>query len=224
MGVYDRTERMIGDEIEKLKNSSVIVFGVGGVGSYVVEALARAGIGKIAIVDKDVVDDSNINRQLVALHSTVGKPKVEVAKERIKDINPDIDVQAFPVCYSAENADSFDLSEYDFVVDAIDMVSSKLKLIEEAKSLDVPIISSMGMGNKLHPERIKIADISKTEMDPLAKVMRTELKKRRIKKVPVVFSDEKPLIRITPPGSISTVPSTAGLLIASYIINSILEK
>lgn len=224
MGVYDRTERMIGDEIEKLKNSSVIVFGVGGVGSYVVEALARAGIGKIAIVDKDVVDDSNINRQLVALHSTVGKPKVEVAEERIKDINPDIDVQAFPVCYTAENADSFDLSEYDFVVDAIDMVSSKLKLIEEAKSLDVPIISSMGMGNKLHPERIKIADISKTEMDPLAKVMRTELKKRRIKKVPVVFSDEKPLIRITPPGSISTVPSTAGLLIASYIINSILEK
>lgn len=225
MSVYERTERLIGEEaLDKLKKSKVIVFGVGGVGSFVVEALARAGIGEITVVDKDVVDESNINRQLVALQSTVGKSKVEVAADRIKDINPDIIVTPIQECYTQENADDFDFSEYDFIVDAIDMVPSKLTLIEKAKESGTPIIASMGMGNKLHPEMIKLADISKTEMDPLAKKIRTELRKRRIKKVPVVYSTEQPKARLTPPGSISTVPSSAGLMIASYIINSIVEE
>ncbi len=228
-----RTSLIIGDEgLEKLKNSSVIVFGVGGVGSFAAEAIARAGVGNLTIVDFDDVDITNINRQLPALHSTVGKYKVEVMKERILDINPNINIKAIKEVYNKDTSDSILSEQYDYVVDAIDMVTSKIHLIETCKNKGMDIISSMGMGNKLDPTKIEVTDIHKTTICPLARVMRKELKDRRIKKLKVVYSTEQPVDlkkkilngkKVTP-GSISFVPSVGGLIIASVVVNDLINK
>ncbi len=228
-----RTSLIVGDDgIEKLKNSNVIVFGVGGVGSFAAEAIARAGVGNLTIVDFDDIDITNINRQLPALHSTVGKYKVEVMKERILDINPNINIKAVRDVYNKDTSEQILCEDYDYVVDAIDMVTSKIHLIETCKSKGLEIISSMGMGNKLDPTKIVVTDIHKTSMCPLAKVMRKELKDRRIKKLKVVYSTEQPIElkkkilngkKITP-GSTSFVPSVGGLTIASIVINDLLNK
>ena len=228
-----RTGLIIGqDGIEKLKNSNVIVFGVGGVGSFAAEAIARAGVGNLTIVDFDDVDVTNINRQLPALHSTVGRDKVDVMKERILDINPDINIKAIKSLYNEETSEELLNEKYDYVVDAIDMVSSKIHLIETCKKKGLEIISSMGMGNKLDPTKIVVTDINKTTMCPLAKVMRKELRDRKIKKLKVVFSTERPRElkekikngkKVTP-GSISFVPSVGGLVIASVVINDLINK
>lgn len=228
-----RTSLIIGEEgVEKLKKSNVIVFGVGGVGSFAAEAIARAGVGNLTIVDFDDVDITNINRQIPALHSTVGRDKVDVMKERILDINPNINIKAIKEKYSKETSDSILVEDYDYVVDAIDMVTSKIHLIETCKAKGLEIISSMGMGNKLDPTKIVVTDIYKTSMCPLAKVMRKELKDRRIKKLKVVYSTEQPQElkqkimngkKITP-GSISFVPSVGGLIIGSVVINELLNK
>lgn len=213
---------MLGKEsVEKLKGSHVAVFGVGGVGGFAVEALARAGVGKLTLIDADRVSVSNINRQIIATHSTVGRYKSEVMKERIADINPECEVVCVNEFYSEDN--SLPLDGFDYIADCIDSVRSKLHLISEAKSKDIPVISSMGAGNKLDPTRFCVADISKTHTDPLAKVMRTELRKRGINHLKTVFSDEPP---INPsgertPGSISFVPSVVGLIIAGEIIKDI---
>ena len=189
-----RTSLIIGDEgVDKLKNCNVIVFGVGGVGSFAAEAIARAGVGNLTIVDFDDVDITNINRQLPALHSTVGRYKVEVMKERILDINPDINIKSIREVYNKDTSESILSEDYDYVVDAIDMVTSKIHLIETCKNKGIEIISSMGMGNKLDPTKIEISDISKTHTCPLAKVVRKELRDRNIEHLKVVFSTEHPL-------------------------------
>ncbi len=225
-----RTELLLGREsIEKLKNSYIAIFGIGGVGGYTAEALARSGVGKLDLIDNDTVALSNINRQIIALHSTVGRYKVDVMKERIYDINPDAEVNAIRCFFLPKNKDEFDFGKYDYIVDAVDTVSAKIAIIEEAKKAGVPVISSMGAGNKLHPEMFELADISKTSVCPLAKIMRNELKKRRITDVKAVYSKEPP---IKPdlideksgkpvPGSISFVPSAAGLIIAGEIIRQL---
>ena len=228
-----RTSLIIGDEgLEKLKNSSVIVFGVGGVGSFAAEAIARAGVGNLTIVDFDDVDITNINRQLPALHSTVGRYKVDVMKERILDITPNINIKAIRDVYNKDTSDSILSEKYDYVVDAIDMVTSKIHLIETCKNKGMEIISSMGMGNKLDPTKIEVTDIHKTTICPLARVMRKELKDRRIKKLKVVYSTEQPVDlkkkvlngkKVTP-GSISFVPSVGGLIIASVVVNDLIIK
>ena len=220
--LYTRTAMMLGEEaVNKLKTSHVAVFGVGGVGGFTVEALARAGVGKITLIDKDRVSVSNINRQIIALNSTVGKYKTEAMRDRIADINPDCEVIIVSEFYSEENP--IDLSSFDYIADCIDSVKSKLYLVSEAKAKGISIISSMGAGNKLDPTRFKVADISKTHTDPLAKVMRTELRKRGVNHLKVVFSDEPP---INPtgertPGSVSFVPSVVGLIIAGEIIKDL---
>lgn len=222
--IYTRTAMMLGDEaVKRLKTSHVAVFGVGGVGGFTVEALVRAGVGKITLVDADRVSVSNINRQIIALNSTVGKYKTEAMRDRIADINPDCEVITVSEFYSKEN--SIDLSSFDYIADCIDSVKSKIYLISEAKAKGISIISSMGAGNKLDPTRFKVADISKTHTDPLAKVMRTELRKRGVNHLKVVFSDEPP---INPtgertPGSVSFVPSVVGLIIAGEIIKDIIH-
>ncbi len=228
---FSRAELLLGSKaIEKLKGSSVIIFGIGGVGSYVAEAVARCGVGRITLVDNDTVSLTNINRQLTALHSTVGKPKVEVMKERIADINPCAEVTAIYRFYNSETADETDISAYDYVVDAIDTVSSKLLLIEKACAAGVPIISCMGAGNKLDPTAFEVTDIYKTSVCPLAKVMRHELKKRGIKKLKVLYSKELPLKptgnseetnKRQTPGSLSFVPSVAGLIIGGEVIKEL---
>lgn len=229
-----RTEMLIGSEaLEKLKQSRVAVFGVGGVGGYVVEALARAGVGNIDIIDNDTISVSNLNRQIIALNSTVGKLKVEVSKERLLDINPSINVKTYKCFFTRDT--EFDFSKYDYVVDAIDTVVGKLELITRAKSANVPIICSMGTGNKMNPTMFEVADISKTSVCPLAKVIRQELKKRRIKKVKVVFSKEIPLKPIVTedmkiekkgdriaPASNSFCPAVAGLILASEVIKDLI--
>jgi tRNA A37 threonylcarbamoyladenosine dehydratase len=218
-----------GECMERLKNASVAIFGVGGVGSYVAEALARSGVGTLSLFDGDVVCESNINRQLIATTKTLGRKKADVMKERIEDINPDAAVYSYHCFYSAENADSFDLSKYDYVVDAIDTVSSKLLLIENAKKSNVPIISSMGAGNKLNPTMFEVDDIYNTSVCPLAKVMRKELKARGIDSLKVVYSKEPPIKpesvgEVCPPGkrqvpgSVAFVPSVAGLIIAGEVV------
>jgi tRNA A37 threonylcarbamoyladenosine dehydratase len=220
--IYTRTAMMLGDEaVKRLKTSHVAVFGVGGVGGFTVEALVRAGVGKITLVDADRVSVSNINRQIIALNSTVGKYKTEAMRDRIADINPDCEVITVSEFYSEENP--IDLSSFDYIADCIDSVKSKIYLISEAKAKGISIISSMGAGNKLDPTRFKVADISKTHTDPLAKVMRIELRKRGVNHLKVVFSDEPP---INPtgertPGSVSFVPSVVGLIIAGEIIKDI---
>ena len=220
--LYTRTAMMLGEEaVKRLKTSHVAVFGVGGVGGFTVEALARAGVGKITLIDKDVVSVSNINRQIIALNSTVGKHKTEAMRDRISDINPDCEVITVSEFYSEENP--IDLSSFDYIADCIDSVKSKIYLISEAKAKGINVISSMGAGNKLDPTRFKVADISKTHTDPLAKVIRTELRKKGVNHLKVVFSDEPP---INPtgertPGSVSFVPSVVGLIIAGEIIKDI---
>ena len=219
---FERTSLLIGEEaISKLNNSKVLIFGVGGVGGYVAEALARTGVGYITIVDKDTVSESNINRQIIALHSTVGRDKVDVLKERMLDINPNIQVEARKCFFLPDNAHEFDFSQYDYIIDAVDTVTAKLQIIVQAKENGVPVISAMGAGNKVHPEMFEIADIYKTEMCPLAKVMRRELKNRGIKKLKVVYSKEKPVYKGDVPGSIAFSPSVAGLLMASEVVRDL---
>lgn len=231
---FSRTALLIGENgVERLEKSRVAVFGVGGVGSFTVEALARLGVGHLTLVDPDAVAESNLNRQLVALHSTIGEYKVDVAKARILDINPRANVEALKLFYLPENADDFDVSRFDCIVDAIDTVSAKLELITRAKAAGVPIISSMGTGNKMHPEMLEIADISKTSVCPLARVMRRELRARGINELPVVYSKEEAIETresVFLPngkktvGSISFVPSAAGLLIASKVCEILLGE
>lgn len=221
----DRTARIIGDAgIQCLQSKKVLLFGVGGVGSYVAEALGRSGIGSLTLVDKDRVDITNINRQLIALHSTVGQVKVEVMARRLKDINPAIKVISRDMCYLPENAEDFDFGSYDYVVDAIDMVTAKLSIIEASRKAGVPVIASMGTGNKLDPSQFEITDISKTSVCPLARVMRRELKARGITKVKVLYSKEQPAARISPPGSMAFVPSVAGLMIAGEVVRDLLHQ
>ena len=228
-----RTEMLLGKEaVDRLKTKRVIVFGIGGVGGYICEALARTGVGQIDLVDNDTVSPSNVNRQIIALHSTVGRPKVEVMKERIFDINPQIRSNAFNVLFTSENSCEFDFSQYDYVVDAIDMVKSKVELAVLCQEADVPLISSMGTGNKLNPCGFKVADVYKTSVCPLARVMRTELKKRGVKKLKVVYSEETPISgEINPcektkrvPASVAFVPPVAGFIIASEVIKDLIEQ
>ena len=229
--MFSRTEMLIGaDALTKLKNSHVAVFGIGGVGGYIVEALVRAGVGTIDIIDNDTVSISNINRQIIALSSTVGHMKTEVMKNRAIDINPEVKINCIEKFVLPENIGEFDFSSYDYVVDAIDTVSGKLAIIEKAYRENVPVISSMGTGNKLDPARFEVTDIYKTSVCPLARVMRYELKKRGVKKLKVLYSKEEPIKperqKLTDkgkavPGSISFVPPVAGLIIASEIIKDL---
>ena len=223
---FSRTARVVGEEaLLHISGASVIVFGLGGVGGAAAESLVRAGIGRIGIVDKDTVDITNINRQIIATDKTVGMNKTDAMEERLKDINPDIKIDKYNLFYLPETADEINLSEYDFVVDCIDNVTAKLELISRAKAEGIPVISSMGTGNKLHPEMLKIADISKTSVCPLARVMRRELKNRGISKVPVVYSEEEPRkTDSSVPGSTSFVPPVAGYLITSYVINQLISE
>lgn len=229
---FSRTQAMMGkDAMKKLASTTVCIFGIGGVGSYALEALVRAGVGNISITDHATVDETNINRQLIALGSTVGMPKTKVAANRMKDINPDISITEHTVFVNTDNITEIIPDNTDYIVDAIDSVPSKLALIEFADKMNIPIISCMGTGNKLHPEKLQISDIYKTSVDPLARVMRSELKKRGIKKLRVVWSDESPVISgdMLPvnsegkkvPASISYVPSSAGLLMASEVVNKL---
>lgn len=232
---FSRTELLLGSEaIVRLKQARVAVFGVGGVGGYVVEALARSGIGQLDLIDMDTVSLSNINRQIIATHSSVGKDKVDVMKERVLDINPNCHVITHKCFFLPENADSFPFSEYDYVVDAVDTVSAKIALVEKCQEYNVPIMASMGAGNKLDPTQFEIADIYKTSVCPLAKVMRRELKKRRIKHLKVVYSKELPIKPSESeevmdngkviPGSVAFVPSVAGLIIAGEVIKDLIKR
>ena len=233
--MFSRTVSLVGqDALKKLNSSSVAVFGVGGVGGYVLEALVRAGVGKICVVDGDKISLTNLNRQILATHSTVGKSKVEVARERALDINPQLEITAREIYFTPQTESEFDFSSFDYVVDAIDMVTGKIALAEKCKKVGVPLISSMGTGNKLNATAFEVADIYSTSVCPLARVMRTELKKRGIEKLKVVYSKEQP---ITPtieyaeekykrraPSSISFVPSVAGLIIAGEVIKDLIAK
>lgn len=223
---HTRTAALLSEEgMDRLESARVAVFGVGGVGGHLAEALARAGIGHITLVDRDTVSLSNINRQAVALHSTVGQPKVTVMAERILDINPACHVEAWEMFYLPETADAFDLSAFDFVADCVDTVAAKVELAVRCEAAETPLIAAMGAGNKLYPERFRISDISKTETDPLARVMRRELKKRGVTKLLCAWSDEPPrnsnIIGDNgkpAPASISFVPSAMGLVMAGEII------
>ncbi len=232
-----RTGMLIGEEaLEKLAASRVAVFGVGGVGGYVTEALARSGVGALDLIDHDTVAESNLNRQIIALRSTIGRYKVDVMKERIADIHPDCTVRTHNIFYLPETEAQFDFTEYDYVVDAIDTVVGKLSLIEHAQAAGTPIISAMGAGNKLDPTGFKVADIYKTNGCPLARVMRRECKARGVKSLKVVYSEEKPLQpqqiaepaeelhgRRSTPGSIAFVPAAAGLVIAGEVIRDLIK-
>lgn len=232
---FVRTGLLLGEEgLERLKNSHVAVFGVGGVGGYAVEALVRSGIGEITIVDKDEVAESNINRQIIATVKSVGRKKVEVMEERIHDINPACAVHAYACFYLQETASQFDFKKYDYVVDAVDTVTAKLELVVRSEAAGVPVISSMGAGNKLDASRFEVADIYKTSVCPLARVMRRELKKRNIKHLKVVYSKEEPVshklecpieeekkARKSTPGSVAFVPSVAGLIIAGEVVRDL---
>lgn len=230
--MFQRTELLIGKEnLNKLQHSHVIVFGVGGVGGFAIEALVRSGIGEISIVDFDTVDLTNLNRQIIATQDSIGKLKTSVMRDRLLSINPNIIVHEFPEKFSMENSDLFFKDKkYDYIVDAIDLVTSKLALAEIAKNLSIPIISSMGTGNKIEPTMLEVADINKTSVCPLARVMRKELKNRGIKKLKVVYSKELPRKPFNESGSrekkvnvgsIAFVPSTAGLIIASEVVKDL---
>ena len=244
---FSRTQLLLGEEaMNKLKNSRVAVFGVGGVGGYVCEALARSGVGTFDLIDDDKVCLTNLNRQIIATRKTVGKYKVEVMKERILDINPDAQVNIHQCFFLPENADEFSFDAYDYVVDAVDTVTAKIEIIMQAKKKEVPVISSMGAGNKLDPTAFRVADIYKTKVCPLAKVMRRELKKRGVKKLKVVYSEEQPIQdmsiscrancicppgakhkcteRRAIPGSVAFVPSVVGLIIAGEVVKDIAGK
>ena len=220
---FKRTAMLIGESaVEKLSKCHVAVFGIGGVGGYVVEALARSGVGRLDLIDNDKVSITNINRQIIATHDTLGKFKVDVAKERVLSINREAEVNVFKTFYLPENSAQFDFSKYDYIVDAVDTVTAKIEIIVNAEKAKVPVISCMGTGNKLDPFKFKIADIEKTSVCPLARVMRRELKERNIKKVEVLYSEEEPVVkgeRI--PASIAFVPSVAGLLIARHVVLNI---
>lgn len=244
---FSRTELLLGKEgMERLKNARVAVFGVGGVGGYVCEALVRSGVGSFDLIDDDKVCLTNLNRQIIATRSTVGKYKVDVMKERMLDINPDVQVETYKCFFLPENADDFPFAEYDYVVDAVDTVTAKIELVMKCQSMGVPIISSMGAGNKLNASAFQVADIYKTKMCPLAKVMRRELKKRGVKKLKVVYSEEKPTRPIEDmaiscrthcicppgaahkcterrdiPGSVAFVPSVAGLIVAGEVVKDL---
>ena len=244
---FSRTQLLLGEEaIEKMSNSRVAVFGIGGVGGYVCEALVRSGVGAFDLIDDDKVCLTNLNRQIIATRKTVGKYKVDVMKERMLDINPKVDVRVHKCFFLPENADDFPFEEYDYVVDAVDTVTAKLEIIVRAKSLNIPVISAMGAGNKLDASRFKVADIYKTQMDPLAKVMRRELKKRNIKHLKVVYSDEQPIKPLEDmsiscrtncicppgaahkcterrdiPGSTAFTPAVAGLIMAGEIVKDL---
>lgn len=229
--IFNRTIRLIGeDSFNKINKSNILVFGLGGVGSYVVEALVRSGLGKISIVDKDVVDVSNINRQLIANIDNIGKAKTIVMKERILSINPNCEVECYNMLFLPNNSSLIDFSRYDYVIDCIDNVSAKIEIIRLSKESNVKVISSMGTGNKLDPTKFEIKDINQTSVCPLAKTMRYELKKRNIKDVKVLFSTEIPVKNNLfdennkpVPASIAFVPSVAGLMIASYVINDLIK-
>lgn len=244
---FSRTEMLIGTEnLEKLRNSTIAIFGIGGVGTYTAEALARSGVGKFILIDDDDICLTNINRQIHATRFTVGKSKVEEMSTRIKQINPRAEVNAMQILYNEENRHKFNFDEYDYVVDAIDMVTAKLDLIQTCYEKDIPVISAMGAGNKLNPTQLEVTDIYQTEMCPLARVMRRELKKRNVKNLKVVYSKEKPLqpidltancrtncictnrdrtcdVRHQIPASISFVPSVSGLIIASEVVKDIID-
>lgn len=218
---FSRTAILLGDEaLERLKASRVAVFGIGGVGGHAAEALARSGVGALDLIDHDTVSPSNLNRQIVALRSTVGRKKVEVMAERIADINPNVNVRIHDTFYLPETAHLFDFSAYDYVVDAIDTVTGKIALVEQAKAVGTPIICAMGAGNKTDPTAFRVADISQTKVCPLAKVMRVELRKRGITDVKVVYSEEPPLVPLQEgaPGSLAFVPSAAGLMMAGEVV------
>lgn len=240
---FSRMELLIGEEkLERLRQARVAVFGVGGVGGYTVEALARSGVGTLDLIDHDKVSLSNLNRQIYALHSTIGRYKVDVAKERILDINPQATVKCHCIFYLPETAGQFDFKDYDYVVDAIDTVTGKLMLAEQAIAVGTPIISAMGAGNKMDPTAFQVADISETSVCPLAKVMRRELKKRGITNLKVVYSQERPIVSRQyadastsdnmesnkrakqVPGSMAFVPSAAGLIVAGEVIRDLLER
>lgn len=236
MDNFSRTELLIGKQnLERLSKCKVAVFGAGGVGGYCIEALVRSGIGALDIIDNDKVSPSNINRQIIATQDTIGKYKVDVAKERILSINPNVKVNTFKTFYTPQTSDEFDFSNYDYVIDAIDTVVGKLSLIEESKKTNTPIICAMGAGNKLDPTKFEVADISQTSVCPLARVIRTELKKRKISGVKVVYSKETPIKPLNKniseqnsgkkqiPGSISFVPSVAGLIIAGEVIKDLIS-
>ncbi len=223
----ERTAYLIGEDgVDRLAEKHVALFGVGGVGGYVAEALGRAGVGALTLVDKDTVSVSNINRQIIATYETVGRPKTEVMAERLRSVNPEIQVDCRDCFFLPDTADTFDFRLYDYVVDAVDTVTAKLELIKCAKEAGVPVISCMGTGNKLDPSRFEITDIEKTSVCPLAKVMRRELKKRGITKVKVLYSKEEPIKHEAGavPGSISFVPSVAGLMIAGEVIKDLLRE
>ena len=228
---FSRTELLLGAQaMERLRRARVILFGVGGVGGYAAEALARGGVGALDLVDDDRVSLTNLNRQIVALHSTLGQYKVDAARDRLLDINPDMTVNAYRVFYGPETADSFDLTRYDYVIDAVDTVAAKLELAVRAQAAGTPIISCMGAGNKLDPTAFEVGDISKTSVCPLARVMRRELKKRGAAHLKVVWSREPPLTpgesgektgRRQVPGSVSFVPPAAGLALAGAVIRDL---
>lgn len=221
---FSRTESLIGKEnIEKLKNSKVAIFGIGGVGSYTVEALVRAGIQNFVLVDKDVVDETNLNRQIIATTKTIGKPKVEVAKERILEINPNAKVEIYQEFFMLDTREDILSKDISYIVDCVDTVTAKIELVQRAKKLNIPIISSMGTGNKLDGTKFEVSDIYKTSVCPLAKVMRKELKQRNIESLKVVYSKEEPkkIKDSKTPASISFVPSVCGLIIAGEIIKDI---
>lgn len=239
----ERTAYLLGEDgVEILKNKHVAIFGVGGVGGYVAEALGRVGIGRMTLVDMDTVSESNINRQIIATYDTIGRKKTEVMAERLHSIHPELSVQCVDCFFLPETSEQFDFSTFDYVVDAVDTVTAKLELISCAKAAKVPVISCMGTGNKLDPSRFEIADIAKTSVCPLAKVMRRELKKRNLTGVKVLYSKEEPLVPKIPeerisdlqqekverrkavPGSVSFVPSVAGLLIAAEVVKDILNE
>ena len=233
-GAFSRAEMLLGEKaLERLKAARVAVFGVGGVGGYVVEALARSGVGALDLIDNDTVAESNLNRQIIALRSTIGQYKTDVAKRRIEDINPACKVQVYHTFFLPETADSFDFSQYDYIVDAIDTVSGKLALAQKAQDAGVPMISAMGAGNKLDPTAFEVADIFSTSVCPLARVMRTECRKRGIRKLKVVYSKEPPAVplkaaedggpRRATPGSVAFVPSVAGLIIAGEVVKDLIK-
>lgn len=233
---FTRTEMLLGSEaVHKLKQCRIAVFGIGGVGGYTVEALARSGVGTLDLIDNDTVSLTNINRQIIALHSTVGMNKTEAAKKRLLDINPNIKINTYNTFFTPENSGEFNFSQYDYIVDAIDTISGKIELAVQADKANVPIISSMGAGNKLDPTRFEVSDIYKTSVCPLARVMRRELKKRNIRKLKVVYSKEEALspkcesdedsgMKRQTPASIAYVPSVVGLIIAGEVINDITSQ
>lgn len=223
---FSRTARVLGEPaLQTLSTKHVAIFGLGGVGGYAAEALVRSGIGRFDLIDHDRVDMTNLNRQIIATHKTVGRDKAEVMRERMLDINPDVQVSIHPCFFLPENADNFDFTGYDYVIDAVDTVTAKIELVMRARTAGVPIISCMGTGNKLNPAMLEVADIYKTSVCPLAKVMRHELRKRGVEKLKVVYSKEEPVKthdRI--PGSTAFVPPAAGLLIASEVVRDLLER